>query len=450
MSDVTEAAHTGSAVPDERLRLLAERAATHAKRGELREARAVYEELLASAPDHPDALSFLAVAALQAGDAGRAVSLLERAVATHPEDAPLHKNLGLAYRAAGSLPRAADAFREALKRQPEFTVAWLNLGAVLGESGRRDECLSAYQRAFLTAEKGGLFLNPASIPAGVRVLVDKALSVLREARREAFNDVLAAVEQRHGRGSLARVWQCLDAYLGRRMPDQLPALQKPTLMTFPGLPPRAWYERSEFPWLADIEGRTDAIRAELVKVLADDVGFRPFVEMPVDHPGAAYWRQVNHSPSWNAFFFYRDGTRVADNHERCPATAAALNALPLIRVAEHSPESLYSVLAPGAHIPPHTGVINCRLVVHLPLIVPPDCGIRVGSETRGWEEGQCIVFDDTFEHEAWNKSDKTRVVLIFDIWNPALSAAEQEGMRVAIEALGQFNRRYGGEDRPAP
>jgi aspartate beta-hydroxylase len=119
-----------------------------------------------------------------------------------------------------------------------------------------------------------------------------------------------------------------------------------------------------------------------------------------------------------------------------------LAAAPLIRIGGHSPESLYSVLQPGAHIPPHTGVVNCRLVVHLPLIIPSDCGIRVGSETRGWEEGNCIVFDDTFEHEAWNRSGHTRVVLIFDIWNPHLTEAEREGIRTATEALGEFGRRY--------
>jgi aspartate beta-hydroxylase len=440
---MTEAAHTGSAAPDERQRLLGERASEHARRGEFPQARRLYEELLSAAPDHPEAVSFLAVAALQAGDAGHAVAMLERAAAAHPADAMLHKNLGLAYRAVRASDRAVIAFKEALKLEPEFTVAWLNLGAVLAEAGRRDESLVAYMRAFASAEKSGLFLNVAAIPAGVRALAERAVASLREARAEAFREALAPVAARFGQDALKRVWHCLEIYLGSRPPEPLPALQKPTLMTFPGLLGRAWFARETFPWLTEIERQTDAIRAELVDVLASDEGFRPFVEMPVDHPGAAYWRQVNHSPSWNAFFFYRDGHRVTDNHTRCPITAAALDALPLSRVADHSPESLYSVLAPGAHIPPHTGVINCRLVVHLPLIVPPDCGIRVGNETRGWEEGRCIVFDDTFEHEAWNRSDRTRVVLIFDIWNPALSEAEQEGMRAAVEGLGRFNRRYG-------
>lgn len=431
--------------PADRVREMGERAAAHAQRGELEAARDLYQQILGINPSHPEAISFIAVTALQSGDARRAVTLLEQGSAANPADANLLKNLGLAYRALGSSQTALEAFARAVALKPDFTVALLNQGALLAELGRREEALGAYLRAFTAAEKTGLFLNVAAIPAGVRVLAEKAVAALQQARSEMFQAALAPVEARHGRPALARVWQCLESYLGRRAVATLPALQRPTFMTFPGLESRPWYDRADFPWLGSIEAQTPAIRAELLKVLESDVGFRPFVEMPTDHPGAAYWHQVNHSPSWNAFFFYRDGKRFEDNCARCPATAAALDTLPLNRVADHSPEALYSVLKPGAHIPPHTGVINCRLVVHLPLIVPPDCGIRVGSETRGWQEGRCIVFDDTYEHEAWNRSPHTRVVVIFDIWSPQLSPAEQEGMQVAIEELGRFNRRHGVE-----
>ena len=57
-------------------------------------------------------------------------------------------------------------------------------------------------------------------------------------------------------------------------------------------------------------------------------------------------------------------------------------------------------LEPGAHIPPHSGILNCRLICHLPLIVPPGCWLRVGNETREWEEGKLMIFDDSMEHEA--------------------------------------------------
>jgi aspartate beta-hydroxylase len=126
---------------------------------------------------------------------------------------------------------------------------------------------------------------------------------------------------------------------------------------------------------------------------------------------------------------------------------AVLESLPLMRIADHSPEILFSVLRPHTHIPPHTGVINGRLTVHLPLIVPENCGaLRAGDEQRPWRIGECLVFDDSFVHEAWNDSDQTRVVLILDAWNPHLSEPEREALSTAIAELGAFHRRYGGDD----
>ena len=437
-------AQSGQTGPDGRVQLLAERAANHAQRGELAAARTLYTEILSLAPGHSEAISFIAIAALQAGDIPQSLKLLQQGVAANPSDAGLHKNLGLAYRAGGQTEAALAAFTDAARLKPDFVVALLHQGALLMEVGREEEALGAYMQGFAAAEKTGQFLNLSSIPPGIRVLAEKGFQALTDARLAAFHAALAPVEQEHGAAALARVWQCLHGYLGMQPMPPLGPLQRPTFMSFPGLRNRAWFEREEFPWMQDLERQTDAIREELLAVLAADVGFRPFIKVPSAHPGAAYWQQLNDSPSWNAFFFYRDGERNAYNHARCPVTSAALDAAPLIRVAEHSPEAFFSVLKPGAHIPPHTGVVNVRLVTHLPLIVPPDCGIRVGSETRGWEEGKCVVFDDTFEHEAWNKSGQTRVVLIFDAWNPYLTAAERDGMRIAIEALGRFNRSHSG------
>ena len=87
------------------------------------------------------------------------------------------------------------------------------------------------------------------------------------------------------------------------------------------------------------------------------------------------------------------------------------------------------MLKPRTRIPPHTGVTNTRAIIHLPLIVPPGCGFRVGGETRTWEEGVAFAFDDTIEHEAWNDGDDLRAVLIFDVWNPHLSERECDVLR---------------------
>ena len=98
----------------------------------------------------------------------------------------------------------------------------------------------------------------------------------------------------------------------------------------------------------------------------------------------------------------------------------------------------FSRLEPKTRIPPHTGATNTRLIVHIPLVVPAGCGFRVGSETREWQPGTALIFDDTIEHEAWNDSDQPRVVLIFDIWNPLLTQAERDLMAAATAGIEQF------------
>jgi aspartyl/asparaginyl beta-hydroxylase (cupin superfamily) len=100
---------------------------------------------------------------------------------------------------------------------------------------------------------------------------------------------------------------------------------------------------------------------------------------------------------------------------------------------------MFSALQPGTRIPPHTGVANTRLVVHLPLIVPEGCGFRVGNETRHWREGQAWVFDDTIEHEAWNDSAEPRVIFICDVWNPRLSEFECQLIAEMMMAMDKFN-----------
>jgi aspartate beta-hydroxylase len=113
-----------------------------------------------------------------------------------------------------------------------------------------------------------------------------------------------------------------------------------------------------------------------------------------------------------------------------------LDALPLIRVRDHGPEVLHSVFTRGTHLLPHRGVTNARCVSHLPLIVPADCALRVGGEERAWREGHTVVFDDTYEHEAWNRSQQIRVVLIADVWNPHLSEVERAAVTDVIAGIG--------------
>ena len=110
-------------------------------------------------------------------------------------------------------------------------------------------------------------------------------------------------------------------------------------------------------------------------------------------------------------------------------------------MTNRSPSILFSLLRPGARIPPHTGFVNTRLICHLPLIVPEGCHFRVGNEVRKWVEGQAWVFDDTMEHEAWNDSGETRVILLFEIWRPELTIEERGLVNAMFEAIDTHSGR---------
>jgi aspartate beta-hydroxylase len=274
--------------------------------------------------------------------------------------------------------------------------------------------------------------------------VKHAVRFVAAGRRELFAAVIEPLRQRYGQSELARVDQCLAIYL-HEQPAPLPdPRQRPKFLYFPGIPSQTFYPRARFPAQAQLEAAVDAIRAELHAVLAQaqDV-LVPFLGTNFAEAAAANLlgsSGTQEVAAWDAFFFYRHGVRDDAHCAQCPRTSAVLDAMPLVRVRDHAPETLFSVLRPGTHILPHRGVTNTRLVTHLPLIVPADCALRVGGETHVWEAGRCVTFDDTFEHEAWNDSTQTRVVLILDSWNPDLSEAERAAVTDLVAAIGDFNR----------
>ena len=153
------------------------------------------------------------------------------------------------------------------------------------------------------------------------------------------------------------------------------------------------------------------------------------------------------SIAWrSAFHLLRDGSPVIENAAKCSNTMAALGQVDQPNVQGRSPAAMFSILRPHTHIPPHTGISNTRLVLHLPLIVPDHCRFRVGGETRVWREGEAFVFDDTIEHEAWNDSDLPRAVMICDVWNPRLGSEERALIARMTAALDRFNGTAGGQD----
>jgi aspartyl/asparaginyl beta-hydroxylase (cupin superfamily) len=384
------------------------------------------------APDHPAVLNELGLRMMERGEALKARELFERATSADPHHPALWSNLALSLHALRLPQEEMTALERALALEPRHLTALLQKAALIEERGDARGAARIYRQAL------AIVPPEATPPAALAAPLERAREAVRRddaALAGVIEQRLAAVRERGG-GRCRRIERCVELLTGRRNRY----LPQPTFMYVPELPALEFFERAQFPWLDTIEAATEDISTELTRVLASDqAGLQPYVAygegVPLDQ-----WRELNKSRRWSAYFLWNEGAPQSEHLARCPRTATVLTRVPLCDVAEHGPNAFFSILDARTRIPPHTGVTNARLTVHLPLIVPPGCGFRVGSETREWIPGKAWVFDDTIEHEAWNQSDSPRAILIFDIWHPHLSEDERNQVRAMIEAVGAYYR----------
>ena len=168
-------------------------------------------------------------------------------------------------------------------------------------------------------------------------------------------------------------------------------------------------DRAHFPWVEDLEARTDAIRKELDVLLRDTQRLPELRKISPDH------NRIASSTRWKSFFLYGYGHRAELGCQLCPETVRAVEAIPDLESA------FFSILMPGTHIRRHRGPTKSLVVAHLGVKIPRDrekCVIRVDDEIRSWEEGRVLVFDDTREHEVWNRTDEIRAVLLIHVRRP--------------------------------
>ncbi len=383
------------------------------------------------APAHPAVLNELGTRMMQRGEAAKARELFQRATLIDPAHPSLWSNLAASLSALGLQQEEMEAIERALALEPRHLTSLLQKAQLIESRGDARNAARAYRNALATLPPG------AKPPAAVSAAVEHAREAVRSddgALAQALEQRLASVRERHGGGSYRRVDRCIEYLTGQRTRFT----PQPTFMYFPEIPAMEFFDRAEFPWLDAIEASTEEIRSELTTVLvADRAGLEPYVAYPEGVP-LDQWRELNKSRRWSAYFLWNQGVPLPSHQARCPRTVQALKSAPQCEVANRGPTAFFSILDAATHIPAHSGVTNTRLTVHLPLIVPPDCGFRVGSETREWIAGKAWVFDDTIEHEAWNRSDLPRAILIFDIWNPFLSEAERDLVRAATEVVGTY------------
>lgn len=428
--------------PARQLRMLSDSAAELIRRGQLQDAEQVYSQILQAAPYHIQALDFLALRAFERGDTGGSVELLERSARANPTRPLVFQNLALAHKARGEYQAALVALDRALELQPQFPMALIHKGNVLELLGQRREAIRTYLQAWKQKPDFQQLRFSTQVPAHVRELLSHSADTISQARVELLDRALAMLRAQNDSSALQRIEQFADVYLGKYIPKYTHAMQRPAFLFFPGLEAKAFFEREEFDWVTELEAATAGIREEWLALLRQQPQeLQPYVQVNAQDP--AQWRELNYSPQWSSFHLYKASERLESHCAHCPLTTTIIEKLPLVRTPGHSPEVFFSILKPGTHIPPHYGLGNYKIAVHLPLVVPDDCAIRVGNETRTWHEGHCLIFDDSFQHEAWNKSTELRVVLILEVWNPQLSNAERQAVTTVLSVIRDFDCEYG-------
>jgi aspartate beta-hydroxylase len=357
--------------------------------------------------------------ALKNGDFAAAENLFMQAVEHDPHAGALWRNVATARRAQVDTAGEMQALNAAIDLDRLDFMALLRKAELHQRIGDDVGALPAWQAVLQLASRADRIpdnIQPA-LQAG-RKFLDSANAQLAEAVGSNLEPVIETMGETDARRSQAFV----DLALGRRRSffNQCEGVY------YPFLPADEFFDRRHFGWMPELEAATADISAELTALLADaGDALRPYVRMDKGLPDNK-WSGLDHSLDWSACFLWEYGEPNRAVLGRCPKTASALAAVPAAHIPKRAPSAFFSILKPKTRIPAHTGVTNTRAIVHLPLIVPPGCGFRVGGETREWQEGKAFAFDDTIEHEAWNDSDELRAVLIFDVWNPHLSISEQQ------------------------
>lgn len=367
------------------------------------------------------------LAALRGNNAAGAIAAFRTATAADPTAIPLWRNLAHGHRLAGDDAGERAALEAALAIDRRDFGSQLRLAQLHQRRGEELAAMTAWSGVLQLAANGPQ-VSPeiaAEIRAGEAYVAE-----LRGRMEQAVGDALAPLAEGFSEAEARRVGAFVDVALGKRrvFVNQCAGTH------YPFLPADEFFDRGHFPWFAELEAAAPVIRGELDALLAGgDEVLRPYVRFEEGTPDNI-WTDLDGSLDWGACFLWEYGVPNAPVIERCPQTAALLERLPLQRIPRRAPNAFFSLLRPGKHIPPHTGVTNIRAIVHLGLDIPEACGFRVGGETRAWAEGTAFAFDDTIEHEAWNRSDRRRAVLIVDTWNPHIGANERTALTAHFAA----------------
>jgi len=390
-------------------------------------AKAIYEQALAINPKHKKALMRLADIAFAAGANEEGLLKLRHLAAISEAHARTQYRLAVIEEQIGSPEKAEAAYLMCLKADSKNMLAYLYAGYFYETKVPGGKEIAAHLYS-LGQDVGASWQQLLAGPALDNETRRRAQSASRLLIQKMNTLHIDATKDQGGRIATA-VWpQTHEKAVSYRE-----ANQKPHEFYIPGLAPIRYLNRTQMPWAETFEAAFEDIKTEFLVALSSDksVG-RPYLDASMTL--STEFDHIHASMNWAALDLYRNGIPNKKILTKFPKTCAALEKLPLATFGDAPFEVFFSQLQPGQCIPPHYGLSNHGITVHLPIIVPDNCRIRVEGEWRQWTEGELIAFDDSFEHEARNESDSLRVVLIFEIWHPDMTNDEIAALQRTFNA----------------
>ena len=361
-------------------------------------------------------------------DLSEAISWFQKATELAPEEPSLWFESAELHARSGDQEKALQDYLTCLHRGSRNARHYLAAGAALTEAGREEEAAQTWSL--------GDSLDPMLRKAQFHPHADEETKersrIADKALRKKFSELHRQTIEAMEGDDLTRIHEAVWVQTHDGPVNFNDEQQQPQFFFLPSLPSTPYFPRETLAWSAELEAVAPEILAEYEAAVAAGATGQPYVHA-ASGMGPA-WETLKGQDAWHSIHLYKDGEAQGDAEEQFPRTLAAVDKTPIVKANGKPLEVFFSVLKPGTHIPPHFGLANSRLTVHLPLIVPSNCAIRVGNQIHSWTEGEVFAFDDSFEHEAWNKSDETRVVLIFEAWTPGLTDAEQNAISASFES----------------
>uniref|UniRef100_A0A8C3TQ66 Aspartate beta-hydroxylase n=1 Tax=Catharus ustulatus TaxID=91951 RepID=A0A8C3TQ66_CATUS len=310
---------------------------------------------------------------------------LQKLVQLFPSETSFKNDLGVGYLLIGDNSNAKKVYEEVLSLAPDDGFAKVHYGFILKAENKIAESIPYLQEGL---ESG----DPGTDDGRFYFHLGDALQ--RMGDKEAYK----WYELGYQRGHFASVWQR-------------------SLYNVKGLKAQPW-------WTARETGYTELVKAleKNWKLIRDEglavMDKKRSLFLPEDE-------NLREKGDWSQFTLWQQGRKNENACKSVPKTCALLERFPEATGCRRG-QIKYSIMHPGTHVWPHTGPTNCRLRMHLGLVIPKEgCRIRCAQENRDWEEGKVLIFDDSFEHEVWQDAESYRLIFIVDVWHPELTAQQR-------------------------